>query len=50
MWGVVGILAGFVLMYQLSWSVRDKIDQEKVLPAFEYEGVWASHPPVDENE
>ena len=50
MWGVIGILAGFVLMYQLSWSVRDKNDQEKVLPAFEYEGVWASYPSVDENE
>ena len=50
MWGVLGILSGFVLMYQLSWSVREKNGQEKVPPAFEYEGVWASHASIDENE
>lgn len=50
LWGVLGILAGFILMYQLSWNIREKKDQEKVRPAFEHEGVWATPSPADENE
>tara|TARA_B110000444_G_scaffold75936_1_gene71557 strand:+ start:8924 stop:12103 length:3180 start_codon:yes stop_codon:yes gene_type:complete len=49
-WGVVGILAGFVLMYQLSWNIREKKEDEKVLPAFESSGVWQGVPSGDENE
>ena len=50
LWGVLGILAGFILMYQLSWNIREKKDQEKVRPAFEHEGVWATPSSADENE
>lgn len=49
-WGVIGIFAGFVLMYQLSWSVREKKDDEKVHPAFEHQGVWATSLTSGENE
>ncbi len=50
LWGVLGILAGFVLMYQLSWNIREKKDQENVRPAFEHEAVRASRSSTDENE
>lgn len=50
LWGVLGILAGFGLMYQFSWNIREKKDDEKVRPAFEHEGGWASHSSIDENE
>ena len=50
LWGILGILSGFVLMYQLSWSIREKNSEEKVPPAFEGEGVWASHASIGENE
>ena len=50
MWGVIGIIAGFVLMYQFSWNIRQKTDQENVRPAFEHDSVWSLPPSLDENE
>ena len=49
-WGVFGIIAGFVLMYQLSWSVRGENEGKKVLPAFEEAGGNRAQPPSDESE
>ena len=42
LWGVLGLLGGFVLMYQLGWNVRRGETQETVRPAFEDEK-WLQH-------
>jgi len=49
-WGVVGIIAGFVLMYQLSWKVRRENEGAKVLPAFEDAIGYYADQPTNENE
>ena len=49
-WGVVGIVAGFVLMFQLSWNVRREKVGEKVPPAFRDEGGYRKESPPEESE
>jgi len=49
-WGIIGIVAGFVLMYQLSWSIRRENEGGKVLPAFEDGVGYYAEQSTDENE
>jgi hypothetical protein len=49
-WGVIGIVSGFVLMYQLSWNVRRENALKKVPPAFDDAGGYRAGQASNENE
>ena len=49
-WGVVGIIAGFVLMYRLSRSLVRGNEGEKVQPAFQDGAGYYANQSVDESE
>ena len=50
LWGVLGLLGGFVLMYQLGWNVRRGETQETVRPAFEHDKWLQRDEHTTENE
>jgi len=50
LWGVLGLLGGFVLMYQLGWNVRRGETQETVRPAFEHDEWLQRDESTSENE
>lgn len=49
-WGVIGIVSGFVLMYQLSWNVRRENTLKKVPPAFDDARGYRAGQASNENE
>ena len=49
-WGAMSVLAGFVLMYQLSWRVRNEKDCENVGMAFEDGAGYCAVESLLENE
>ena len=49
-WGVLGLLGGFVLMYQLGWNVRRDEIRETVRPAFGVDEWHQRDETVSENE
>jgi hypothetical protein len=50
LWGIFGVIGGFVLMYQLGWNVRRDERDKKVRPAFDVEVYQHSDGLMDENE
>ena len=49
-WGVIGVVCGFVFMYQLSWKIRRENTDKKVPPAFEEGAGYHADQAIDENE
>lgn len=49
-WGILGVIGGFILMYQLGWNVRRDEYDKKVRPAFDFDNKQHGDGLIGENE